>query len=440
MLFMLNPWLDRTEHLNVIYELSLENKSTNREDARCVLCKGSRMLCGKTRCPILVRYYVRMKTQPLIDSTTLEGSTPPSVFVGRIGYPYVYVGPMIPPLHGDTAFLDTPERWLGRSIDEIVEFRSQLVRGMYRVKIQNVETSGKIIDQTRELALASLSADVDAEFSKKPFGRITLDDEIQPFGPSAPLKKLDVGNLKLDWRIDRAYSDTDLKAAEAVLELYNNGILVSKIQRAFSVGAFGLEKNRRFVPTRWSITAVDSIISKDLSYIVRTNPLINEYRVYESVQLDNRWEVLMLPTSWQYELVEAWYPQTVWNPYGRGIVMFSDSEGFEGRTTYAKIGGCYYAARLASCELLARERRQAGVVILREAHPGYIMPVGVWNVRENVRNALNNPPKKFETLNEALRYVSQKLAIPIRRWIRNSTILQNELYQKRIDDYPKVSG
>jgi hypothetical protein len=179
-----------------------------------------------------------------------------------------------------------------------------------------------------------------------------------------------------------------LKAARAVSTLYEKGVLISKIQRAFSVGAFGLNDNRRLVPTRWSITAVDSIISKDQMEQIKLFPEINEYRVYESQYLDNRFEVLMIPGAWSYEAMEAWYPGTIWNPSGRHAVMFSDWEGYEGRNKYATIGGCYYAARLAVGELLTRERRQAGVVVLREAHPGYIMPVGVWQVRETVRHAV----------------------------------------------------
>ena len=46
-----------------------------------------------------------------------------------------------------------------------------------------------------------------------------------------------------------------------------------------------------------------------------------------------------------------------------------------------EIGGCYYAARLAVNELLNKERRQAGVVIMREAHPGYIMPIRILSNR-----------------------------------------------------------
>ncbi len=404
-------------------------------DSRCVRCRGAKMLCGKLRCPVLVKYYKYEKTKPFLDTLELEGSSPPGVFVGRIGYPKVFVGPLLPPMHGDTSLLDTPELWLGKSIDEIVDFRFSLVRCKYRVDAYNVENSGKIIDATRELALCTNSTEIEAEFSKKPSGRLVLDDEVQPFGPSAPLQKLNVGNLRMDRKIERAYDDTDLRAGEAILELYRHGALVSKIQRAFSVGAFGLEKNRRFVPTRWSITAVDDTIGKTLVEAIKNFPTIDEYRIYESWSLDNRFIVLMLPAAWSYELIEAWYPNTVWNPTGKGIVIFSSAEGYHGRTEYAEIGGCYYAARLATAEFLEKEKRQATVVILREAHPGYIMPVGVWNVRENVRNAYRSPGKRFDTLEAAFGYISTRLAIPKARWIANSEVLRNAIYQKRIEDF-----
>ncbi len=164
-------------------------------------------------------------------------------------------------------------------------------------------------------------------------------------------------------------------------------------------------------------------------------PLINEYRVFESWQLDNRFIVLMLPEPWSYELVEAWYPDTIWNPAGREIMIISDAERFEGRTTYASIGGCYYAARLASCEYLTREKRQAKVVILREAHSGYVMPVGVWNVRENVRAALKGPCEKFNSLEAALTHIQTKFDIPISRWTRNSFILKDSRFQRRLTDF-----
>jgi len=401
----------------------------------CVACKGGKFLCGKTRCPLLVRANFYMKTMPLITGLDIDGASPPGVFVGRIGYPYVYAGPMVPPVHEDTTLYDLPELWFGKSMDEIVGFRSLLIRGKHRVHVCRFEEAGKIMDQTRELALSVNPVDVELALAKPPRRNLILDDEIQPFGPSAPMRDLRVGTVRWDQQIEKAYYDTDLKAADAIRGLYDKGVLVTKIQRSFSVGAFGLKPNRRLVPTRWSITAVDNILSNDLMEKIKTFPEINEYRVYESRYLDNIFEVLMLPQAWSYESMEAWYPGTVWNPSGTSVVIYSDWEGYEGRTTYAVIGGCYYAARLAVGELLTKERHQATVIVLREAHPGYIMPVGVWQVRENVRNAMKQTSLKFNTLDEALIRIASQFQIPIQRWIQNSKLLPDALFQKRLTQY-----
>ena len=216
-------------------------------------------------------------------------------------------------------------------------------------------------------------------------------------------------------------------------------MIVSKIQKAFSVGAFGIEKKRRLVPTRWSITAVDDIISKDLVSQVKTFPEINEYRVYESVYLDNVFEILMIPAQWSYESMEAWYPGTTWNPNGEKVIIYSDAEGNNGRSTYAQIGGCYYSARLAVCEQLVKERRQATAIVLREARPGYIMPIGVWQVRENVRNAMRQKPYQFKTLGDSLKFISGRFEIPMRQWILQGKLLRKALFQKKLTDFFSAS-
>jgi DNA repair protein NreA len=406
-----------------------------RQDSLCILCKGSRFLCGKPRCPIMVKANQFLRSVPLMSSEDIDGMSPPSVFIGRIGYPNVYAGPLVPPVDEDTSMFDMPERWFGKSMDEIVGFRSLLVRGKQRVHVQKFEEAGKILEKTRELALADSCVDIELNLTKKPRGFIYLDDDIQPFGPSAPMRDLHVGNVRFNSRIEKAYYDTDLKAKPAVLELYDKGVMVSKIQKAFSVGAFGQEKNRRLVPTRWSITVVDDILSKNLMQSVKTNPEINECHVYESVYLDNVFEVLMIPGSWSYESMEAWYPGTVWNPSGKSTFIYSDYEDFDGRTTYAAIGGCYYSARLAVCEKLAKDRRQATVIVLREARPGYIMPIGVWQVRENVRNAMRQTPFKFNNINNALKFVQSRFEIPLQRWIRQSELLKRALFQKKMSDF-----
>jgi len=409
--------------------------STEIKSGLCSICKGSRRLCGKDRCPLMIKFYSQQKTLPMIETKDLAGSSPPAVFVGRFGYPKVDVGPLIPPEFGDTSIMDTPEHWVGKSIDEIVDFRFKLVRGKIRIDACDFKKSGRVVDDIQEIALTERPLDIEAEFSHKPRGRLVMDDEVQPFGPSARMTSMKKSNGRFERNLERSFYDTDMKAVDAVISSYRNGTLISEIEKAFSVGTMGVDKRRRFVPTRWSITAVDDIIGKDLLETTKFYGTIDDYRIYQWEQLDNRWCILMMPCTWRYELIEAWYPNTTWNPTGRTVDIISDCEFFDGRKEYAHIGGCYYAARMAVNELLISERRTAGVVIFREAHPGYVMPVGVWNVRENVREALRTKPYSYDTLDRAMDHVDRVMDIPKGTWVSNSGVLKDWYTQRRIEDY-----
>jgi len=59
----------------------------------------------------------------------------------------------------------------------------------------------------------------------------------------------------------------------------------------------------------------------------------------------------------------------------------------------------------------------------------------VWQVRENVRNAMRQKPYLFKTLGESMQFIASRLEIPLRRWILQSALLKNALFQKRITDF-----
>ncbi len=381
--------------------------------------------------PYLLKYYYKSKILDRIQGNDVAGSSPPDIFVGRFGYPHVYIGPLVPPEIGDTSIMGSPEQWVGMSIPKIVEMRSTLVRGMYRTKVTNAD-NGRIEEMIKELALADKSGTVEEKLSRKPTLGMHLDENSQPYGPSAIMRDMTLENVKTNKNIEKAYGDTALSATNAIVELYDKGTPVSKIQKSLSAGILGVSKRRKFVPTRWSITAVDDTLSKHKLETVKENQPIDSIRLYLDTALDNRWAILMVPGSWEYELVEAWYPNTTWNREGANIAIYSSYEPFDGRSKYAEIGGCYYAARLASSELLDKAQGQAKVVILREAHPGYIMPVGVWNVREHVRAALSKEPIMMNTMKDALNAISSFMDISIPAWIKNSALLRNLLYRKTL--------
>jgi hypothetical protein len=401
-----------------------------RDSYKCILCRGGRNLCGKDFCPVVMKNRVYARALPMLTEE-LHGSTPPGIFVGRYGYPKVYIGPLLPPYVGDTSQLDTPELWYGKSIEDIVGFRTSLVRGEYPARVDDIEQ--RSVREIRELALAEGSFDIHARFSKRPNMKIILDDNSQLFGPSAPIERLEMPNFRANGLIERVYGDTDLKAAPGVIELYERGALISQIEKAFSAGLVG--HRRKLVPTRWGITAVDDTISKTLREEIKGYETVDRFLVHRLDALDNRWQILLTPTTWRYELIEAWYPKTLWNQYSSGIEIFGDHEFYEGRRDYADIGGCYYASRLAVTEHLRAMRRQAGAVVMREAHPGYVLPVGVWNVREHVRRAMTTEPREFDTLEQALTHVSQHFDIPLNKWISTSAVIKDMREQRRIDDF-----
>jgi hypothetical protein len=196
-----------------------------------------------------------------------------------------------------------------------------------------------------------------------------------------------------------------------------------------------VKRNRKIVPTRWSITAVDDIIGRRLIKKVKRYPPIDEYHVFSYDALENRYLILLLPGRWSYEFLEAWYPGTFWNRYASYPVIYSDYESYNGRTEYAEIGGCYYAARLATVEFLDRIGRQATAIIFREAYPGYLFPVGVWSVRESVRSAYKGIPERFRELDEALNYVFSRLKIRSDRWFNASYILTSMVKQEKLDKF-----
>ena len=162
----------------------------------------------------------------------------------------------------------------------------------------------------------------------------------------------------------------------------------------------------------------DDTLGKHLLEEVKYFEPIDRYEVYEFEALNNRFLILLMPTTWQYEFMEAFI-----HVMGNEELIFGDWEGFKGRKTYAEIGGCYYAVRFACAEKLKFRRKQAGAVVFREAYEGYI-PLGVFTCRETARNALMQKPLEFSDMKSALNHISTRLQLPISKFHDTSRLLK----------------
>ena len=359
----------------------------------------------------------------LFSSNSISGTSPPSVFVGSYNYPKVFVGPMVPPVHGNTELLDNPEKWKGKTLEEIINFRLKLVRGIQQMPIE--QTEGRYIENLQEVTMSSKPTDLDLIFNKKISSNISVDGESAPFGPIGEIKSAKFSGSTSTKPIEKIFYDKDMKAQDAVLKLYNSGIEISKIQKCFSIGMMG--QKRKLVPTKWSITATDDIISKSIVNEILENNLIDTSKVFSYEHLGNIFSVILFPHRWIFEMVEAWY--------SNGILGFgSDNEDARGINHPPHIAGAYFAAKLAVSEYLLKNKIQAGVLIFREIRPEYAIPVGVWQVREGIREAMKQKPQIITKFNEALEIAATKTSVSKNEWIKNGKIT-DMIRQKTLLDY-----
>ncbi len=359
----------------------------------------------------------------LFSSDSVSGSTPPSVFVGSYGYPNVFAGPMVPPVHGDTSLLDSPERWGGRTLEEIVNFRLNLVRGIRRVSVYGTGT--RYIGDLQEVVMSSRPIDTDLEFHGVAAPVASIDGESAPFGPVGKIKSSKFSGSPVTIPIERTFYDRDLGSRDAILGLYNTGIEISKIQRCLSLGMLG--RKRKLVPTKWSVTATDDIISKSLVEEILNYPVIDAHMVFSYMHLGNLFSVVLFPSRWIYEMIEAWHSS--------GTIGFgADSEDARGIRHSPSIAGAYFAAKLGVVEYLSKKKIQSGVVVLREIRPEYAVPVGVWQVREGIRRAMYSTPQIAENFDQALEMATTHMRISKIDWLSHGNITQL-VRQKTISDY-----
>jgi len=360
----------------------------------------------------------------LFSSNFIDGSSPPSVFVGAYGYPKVLVGPMLPPVHGDTTILDLPEKWIGKSLEDIVNYRLSLVRGIKQVPVKKPQ--GQYIENLQDLAMSSRATDTEIEFTKNTAPIISIDGHSPIFGPIGEIKSAKFSTSSSDKDIQKAFYDKDLLAQDAVMELYNRGIEVTRIQKCFSIGMFG--KERKLVPTRWSITATDDIISKSLVENILEYDLLDTTLLFRYNHLGNFFAIVIFPSRWMFEMQEAWYDE-------HGDVGFgSDFEDARGLDHYPETAGAHFASRLAVAEYLEKRKAQAGAIVLREIRPEYAVPVGVWQVREGVRMALKERPVIVSSLEQGLDLACKGLSIDKKEWLSRSK-LQKARNQKSISEF-----
>lgn len=391
----------------------------------CIKGKGRHK--NNSFCPICHKVYSQKKVN-LNAKQDFFGNAP-NVFVGKYGYPNVNVGLLGVEQYNNH---DNPLLWSKENyqIPRIVDLRTQLVNSNFNTNIKNF--NDKFLEISQEVSMSKKPVDVEINLDKKPNFRSSFNQVAMPHGPRVKLKKAQITeNPKIPRAVDKAVSDSDWKAADALKYLHKKELDEHYLTKIFSVGNLGVKTQRKLVPTRWSITAVDDTLGKQQIDEIKKFPE-SDYLAYFGGYLGNYYLILCFPDVWSYELFET--------VIGERSAFGTDYESYDGRKTYAdNTAGGYYAARLAILERLMKSRRQSSVLALRFITPEYWAPLGVWVVREASRNAMNSRPINFASeelmLNYARLLLKKKFNYDLDTLLRESKLYNRMKTQLRLRSF-----
>ncbi len=421
----------------------------------CIKCKGRKchiyapIYFGTKTCPVFkslkkVWKQFESNVKPSIENLNLNlNTTSPSIFVSRYGYPNISVGILTTPTIESKAWIhDNPRYWSAHnySIEKIAKLRASLINSSFKAKPTSIlQVNNSLLQTALEVAIAKKQTLVDVMFKSKPKLKFQLQVGVPPLGVKALVKQITLAeNPKIPRIVEKAYYDYDLKAEQALIMLKKH-FDEHYLTRVFSIGALGVKTQRKIVPTRWAITAVDDILAKNLFQNINHYESIDQYLLFQGGFQGNYFLILLIPGFWSFELFEAYSAKTVWNISNKQAFT-TDYEFLKPRTKYAEnTAGGYYAARIAVLEKLEALKKKATVMAIRFITPEYYMPLGVWVVREAARKALNANPLMFNNLRTALLWVKsialKQYHFDITEMLKKSKILNFLKKQSKIKEF-----
>ena len=381
----------------------------------------------------------------------LDSNSPPSVFVGsKLPYPLVNVGILSPLERDENSWMYDDEKYWSEnnfSINDVIQLRNSLLNSRFRSNVKDARASSstgsdRFVNIAKEIAIASKPVDV--EIYLKRGMRVREKDKsdriVKPVGMNANLQKAKItSNVSVSSHVDKVVSDDELKATSAMEYLSSRGFDEYTLNKILSVGVLGLKKDRRLVPTRWSITATDDTLAKQILNRVRDYKWIEDYELFIGGFMGNYYLILLFPGVWSYELFELYLPGSSWNSSNE-IKASTDYETFSGRKSYASnTAGGYYASRLPIVRYLDYIKRQASVLAIRLETPSYWAALGVWVCREACKKVLNKKSSKFlskgEMINSAKFILKKEFTLDMDKIISQSKIVKDINEQKRINEF-----
>jgi len=326
----------------------------------------------------------------------LYGFTPPSNLVTEFSYPKVSLGILFSELDG-IEYYDNPIFWAKeeKDIEEIIRYRSSLINARTIVDVNLPKKNNKLYERILESSLSIKSVSLEVKIRK--IKEVKFIPKIYSFyGFSGNLRDIKViDNPKIPYKVEDVY---DLKAEEAVYILYKEGFSDYYLSRIFSLGFFGSNLNKKLVPSKWSITAVQSIIEKKLRQEYFNNARrVDHIYLFNYKFYGNDFYGILLPGNGRVELIEAILPGSAYSINNR-LIIGKDNES-----------GGYYSLKLSFAEFVKDTKLLGDLIVFRIITEEYKLPLGVWVVREGTKKMFSNLLSRFSNLYEAYSFINSRL-------------------------------
>lgn len=319
-----------------------------------------------------------------------------NAIVGEKNYPQLKVY-NISNEEKNNSFLNT-QKIVKKNYSDIIKLKAKNVLGNTN-NIYVKKTNSKILEEVKNIYKAKKEVEFTSKFDKElKFNKPIINKLSGVLGTKNELKKINLNeNAKTSKQIEK-YSTNDAKSKEAVIKLYKRKINESQIINLLSLGNFGVQLNKKIVPSRWAITAYDKIIETYLYKKILTYKIINKYEIYHHKDKGNEFIIILIPDTFTFENYE-------FTPQGWQAIDYVSINNRLGYTDPNTAGG-FFASKVATFEHLKKTKKQASIIVLRQID-NYEIPLGVVFVRESIREAMKNKIFSCQTKKELEKYLNK---------------------------------
>lgn len=308
--------------------------------------------------------------------------------------------------------------------DEIIKLKAKNILGSTN-KAYIKHTDDRIAKELRDIYKSKVPIEFNSKFEEElKFNKVLVNNITGITGSKNPLISLKSNeNSKTSKQIEK-YSVNDLKAKEAIIKLYERGTNEHQIIHLLALGSFGVQINKKLVPTRWAISAYDKTIEQHIQREIIKYKTIESYEVYKCFDKGNYFIIILMPEVFTCEVIEA-FPGAIESDYVDHSNKLNKKE--------PDTSGGFYATKISVFESLKKRKRQASIISIRIIDD-YDIPLGVVFVREAAREAIKipilktNSKKEFEEFLESKYYSHFKL-------YKNSTTLKESKRQTKLREF-----